>query len=256
MTHARLKDAAFGLAVAGLLAVAVQAAALDDAALQQRIEARLRKAGLANDVSVTVMQGRAMLTGVAGSLEARMEALLAARKEAKDVEDRMQLAVAPRADAAILRDVERAILGYPYYGVFDSVAVGVKDGALVLQGSVRQPYRKDDIEERVRKVAGLRAIDNQVRVQPLSFNDDRLRAELLHGIYGSSLFDRFAYWADPPVRIVVENGHVTLTGYVASQVERQVAGSIARGTLAFSVDNQLKLDDEKPREAARSVSGG
>jgi hyperosmotically inducible protein len=250
-----LKDAAFGLAVAGLLAFAVPAAALDDAALQQKIEARLRKAGLANDVSVAVEGGRATLTGAAGSLEARREALEAALKEATSVDDRMQLTVAPRADEAILRDVERAILGYPYYGVFDSVAVGVKDGAVVLQGSVRQPYRKDDIEERVVKVAGLRAIDNQIRVQPLSFNDDRLRAELLHGIYGSALFDRFAYWADPPVRIVVENGHVTLTGYVASQVEKQVAGMLARGTLAFSVDNQLKLDDEKPREAAGATSG-
>jgi hyperosmotically inducible protein len=159
---------------------------------------------------------------------------------------------APRADEAIFRDVERAILGYVHYGVFDSVAVGVQDGSVVLQGSVRHPYRKDDIEGRVARVAGVRAIVNQIRVQPVSFNDDRLRAELLRGIYGSAVFDRFASWADPPVRIVVENGHVTLTGYVTSQVERQLAGMVARGTLAFSVDNQLKLDRE--RETARRSS--
>jgi hyperosmotically inducible protein len=230
-------------------------AAVDDAVLQQKIEARLRKAGLANDVSASVHEGRATLTGVVGSLEDRREALAAAQKEAREVEDRLALNVAARSDQAILRDVERAILDYPNYGVFDSVAAGVQDGAVVLQGSVRQPYRKDDIEERVVRIAGVRAIDNQLRVQPLSFNDDRLRAELLRGIYGSSLFDRFEYWADPPVRIVVENGHVTLTGYVPSQVERHMAGAIARGTLAFSVDNQLRLDGERIEGGSRSTSG-
>ena len=155
-----------------------------------------------------------------------------------------------RPDGAILKDVEKAILGYPYYTVFDSVSVGVQEGLVSMQGSVKEPYRKDDIEGRVAKIPGIRSVESEIRVQPLSFGDDRLRLELLRKIYGNGAFIHFASWANPPVRIVVENGHVTLTGYVNGQVDRQMIGAIARGTLAFSVDNQLKLDSEA--EAVRS----
>jgi osmotically-inducible protein OsmY len=41
----------------------------------------------------------------------------------------------------------------------------------------------------------------------------------------------------------VENGHVTLTGVVNSEVERRVAEAIARSTFGvFSVDNRLRRE--------------
>jgi osmotically-inducible protein OsmY len=46
------------------------------------------------------------------------------------------------------------------------------------------------------------------------------------------------------VRIIVDGGRVTLTGYVNSEVERFLVGQVARDTLAFAVDNQVKLDRE------------
>jgi len=43
----------------------------------------------------------------------------------------------------------------------------------------------------------------------------------------------------------VENGHVTLTGVVNSEVERRKAEAVARTTFGvFSVDNRLRLDSE------------
>jgi hypothetical protein len=153
-----------------------------------------------------------------------------------------------RSDAAIKRDVENAVLGYSRYTVFDAIGVLVQDGNVTLLGSVNQPYRKDDIEKRVAKIPGVQVLDNQIAVQPLSFNDDRLRAELVRKIYGGDVLMNPSM-ADPPVRIVVANGHVTLMGYVNSEVERRMIGAIARGTLSFGVDNQLKLDSE--READR-----
>ena len=150
----------------------------------------------------------------------------------------------PRPDAAIQRDAERAILGYTYYGVFDAVGVVVQDGQVTLVGSVKQPYRKDDIERRVAKVAGVRDLHNEIEVQPVSFHDDRLRAELVRAIYGRGVLVNPSR-VDPPVRIVVANGRITLLGYASSEVERQMVGHIARGTLAFGVDNQLKLEGER-----------
>jgi len=148
-------------------------------------------------------------------------------------------------DQTLLRGVSNAVLSSPRYGVFDSVGVRVQDGKVVLTGSVREPWLKDELEKRVAKVTGVTNLASEIRVQPLSFNDERLRLQIARSIYGSDLLGSYASWANPPVRIIVENGHVTLTGSVVSNVERQLAGIRARQTLAFSVDNQIELDSDR-----------
>jgi osmotically-inducible protein OsmY len=123
----------------------------------------------------------------------------------------------------------------------------------VLQGSVRDEYRRDQILDRVARVPGLRDMKSEIRAQPVSFFDDRLRRELVAKIYGNpnGLFVRFANAVNPPVRIIVENGRVTLTGYVGTPLEQTVLGHIARGTSAFQVDNQVQLESDRTREEAR-----
>ena len=148
----------------------------------------------------------------------------------------------------VQKAVADAILGYVHYGVFDSVGVGVDDGVVTLVGSVYQPWRRDELEGRVARLTGVREIKNGLRVQPASIFDDRLRAQLYRRIYGNGLFERYASFANPPIRIVVENGKVTLTGVVNSRVERAVLGSIANGTLAFRVDNQVQVESEIRKE--------
>jgi osmotically-inducible protein OsmY len=156
-----------------------------------------------------------------------------------------------RTDADIRDAVADAVLDYPHYGVFDSVGVGVEDGVVTLQGSVRQPWRKKDIEQRVAEVAGVRELKSQIRVQPVSNFDDRLRRQLYRQFYGDVL-ERFAGLTNPPVHIVVENGHITLTGVVSSQVDKVKLETIARGTLAFRVDNQIQVEGETGKEKART----
>jgi hypothetical protein len=50
--------------------------------------------------------------------------------------------------------------------------------------------------------------------------------------------------SNPPIHIVVERGRVTLTGVVASDVERMLARSLATSFNAFSVTSALKTDAE------------
>ena len=58
------------------------------------------------------------------------------------------------------------------------------------------------------------------------------------------MFSNYAIQVNPPIHVVVENGHVTLTG-VNSEVERRQAETVARTTFGvFSVENQLRLDRE------------
>jgi osmotically-inducible protein OsmY len=160
---------------------------------------------------------------------------------------------AERTDVAIGKDVVDAILRYPWYTVFDSIEAGVEDGVVTLRGSVNQPYRKSDVEKRVARIAGVKGVSNAIRVQPLSPFDDRLRRELVHRIYGDERFVQYASWAHPPIRIIVDRGRVTLTGFIGSAVEQQLVGHIARGTLAFAVDNQVRLESEKNAEPVRKA---
>ncbi len=163
-------------------------------------------------------------------------------------------AQAERKDSEIRKDVFDRILGYAWYTVFDSIEAGVENGVVTLRGSVNQPYRKTDIEKRVSGIAGVKQVTSDIRVQGVSSFDDRLRRELVYRIYGDERFVQYASWAHPPIRIVVDKGRITLTGLVGSAVEQQLVGHIARGTLAFSVDNQVKLESDVKAEPVRKAS--
>jgi osmotically-inducible protein OsmY len=239
------------LAAAASLLLAGPARADDDAKAQRKIEERLAKAGLDSsaDIKVTVKDGAARLEGAVLTYEASYKAEKAARKEAKQVDNRLVVGAEPRPDSDIRRDVEKAILGYPYYGVFDSIEVGVKDGVVALRGSVYQPWRKDDIEARVAEVPGLKGMASEIRVQGVSGFDESLRRQLYRRIYGSQDFVQYSNWAHPPIRM--EDGKVTLTGYVRSSVEQAMLGHIANGTLAFGVENQVQVEGARPPEDSK-----
>ena len=122
------------------------------------------------------------------------------------------------------------------------------DGRVVLSGWVTMPYKRDDLERRVRKVEGVRAVDNKIGVLPVSQFDDELRFSIARAIYGHSLFWNYATMANPPIRVVVNRGRVTLEGVVQSNVERMLARSLASGFGAF--------DDEERAEDGRGSARG
>jgi osmotically-inducible protein OsmY len=242
------------LAAAGIL-LAAGAAFADDASIQRKVEERLAKAHLDQtaDVQVAVKDGAVTLDGMVTRMDASLAAERAALKESKTVENRLKVVPdVERKDADIQKDVEEQILRYPWYTVFDSVGVGVHDGVVYLNGSVNQPYRRSDIENRVADVEGVRGMKNGIQVQSVSFFDEQLRRQLARRIYGNEMFVRYANWANPPIRIIVDRGKVTLTGYVNSKVEQAVLGNIANGTLAFGVDNQVKVESERGAEPTKA----
>ena len=167
-------------------------------------------------------------------------------------DESVRAVAAPQADADIQSEVVDAVLGYVHYGVFDSIGVGVEDGVVTLTGSVLEPWHKDDLQKRVARLEGVREVKNQIRVQPASIFDDRLRVQLYRQIYGAGMFERYAMLSNPPIHIVVENGNITLTGLVNSRVEKVALESIARGTLAFKVDNQVQVESEINKEPAKA----
>lgn len=158
-----------------------------------------------------------------------------------------------RKDLQVFNDISTQVNRYTQFTIFDSIDAGVDDGHVVLSGWVTMPYKKTDIERRVAKVAGVKAVKNDIQVLPVSQFDDELRFRIARAIYGSSSFWNYGAMANPPIHIVVVRGHVTLTGVVNSHVDRVLARSLAIGFGSFDVKNELKTDAEV-REALEKVT--
>ena len=151
---------------------------------------------------------------------------------------------AQRENLEIFRDVSKQVLQYPRFTIFDNVDASVDDGVVTLSGNVTMPFKSKDIERRVAGVEGIRAVRNEVTVLPVSQFDDDLRFQIARAIYGNSNFWRYGAMVNPPVHIIVENGHVTLDGVVNNNIDRVLARSIASSFTAFSLTNDLKTDAE------------
>jgi hyperosmotically inducible protein len=153
-----------------------------------------------------------------------------------------------RKDLQIFRDVSQTVNRYTQFTIFDSIDASVTQGHVTLGGWVTMPYKKDDIERRVRAVAGVNGLDNKIQVLPVSQFDDELRFRIARAIYGNSAFWNYAAMVNPPIHIVVNGGRVTLQGVVQNNVERQLARSLATGFAAFEIRNELKTDEEVQAE--------
>jgi hyperosmotically inducible periplasmic protein len=149
-----------------------------------------------------------------------------------------------RKDLQIFNDISKAVNRYAQFTIFDDVAANVKDGVVTLTGKVTMPYKKSDIEKRVAKVEGVTKVVDKIDVLPVSQFDNQLRFRIARAIYGNSNFSDLAIMANPPIHIVVENGRVTLTGVVRSEVDKMLARSLASGRGEFSLKTELKTDQE------------
>ena len=147
-----------------------------------------------------------------------------------------------RADGDLAQRVASTVRGYVQIGIFDDVTIDVSDRSVTLQGRVTMPFKREEIGARVAKIDGIRTVTNNIRVLPLSNYDSDLRQRIAQAIYGHSTFWRYASMSQPPIHIIVENGRVTLTGVVGSELERTLAGALAYVPGAFAVTNALEID--------------
>jgi hyperosmotically inducible periplasmic protein len=151
---------------------------------------------------------------------------------------------AGNGDLQVFRDVQKQVLQYAHFTIFDSVKMEIDNGIVTLTGKVTMPYKRTDIEKRVAKLDGVTEVHNRIEVLPVSIYDDELRVGIARAIYGNSNFWNYASMANPPIHIIVENGHVTLEGVVNNNVDRMLARSLASGFGTFSLKNELKTDAE------------
>jgi hyperosmotically inducible periplasmic protein len=146
----------------------------------------------------------------------------------------------------IQKEVRHEILMLPYFDVFDNITFKVEGYDVTLSGQVVRPTLKRDAERVVKAIEGVEKVDNHIDVLPVSPNDDRIRVRAFRAIYGYSALQRYALPVIKPVRIIVNNGHITLEGVVDSEADKNLVNMRARGVSgAFSVTNNLIVASSK-----------
>jgi hyperosmotically inducible protein len=151
----------------------------------------------------------------------------------------------PQAEERITKEVRHQLLLLPRLSVFDNLAYKVEGYKVTLLGQVREPVLKSDAENAVKHIEGVEQVDNKIEVLPTSPMDDGLRRRLYVAIYGNPALEKYAMPVVKPIRIIVNNGHVTLEGVVDSETDKNLAGLRANGVPGiFSVTNNLRVVKE------------
>jgi hyperosmotically inducible protein len=159
-------------------------------------------------------------------------------------------AVSQKSLDRITKEVRHELVMLPFYGVFDNLAYKVDpDGTVTLLGQVSRPVLKSDAENAVKRIEGVEKVVNNIEVLPTSINDDQIRRAAYRAIYGNEVLSQYQLRAVPPIHIIVKNGHITLEGVVARQMDKQIAGIQANSVPgAFSVTNNLVVEEEDKKK--------
>src|SRR4026207_933015 len=110
-------------------------------------------------------------------------------------------------DPQLSRRVRRELVTLPYYGVFDNLAYNINGGNVTLYGQVVRPSTRSDAERRVKKIAGVTRVVNNIKVLPLSRFDDQIRAATYRSIANMGGLHRYLRGTNPSIHIVVDRGH-------------------------------------------------
>lgn len=154
-----------------------------------------------------------------------------------------QASTAPKPEPTLAEKVRRELVMLPYYSVFDDLRYRIDGDTVVLSGAVTRPMLRSSAENVVRAIRGVELVRNEVRVLPLSPFDDRIRLATARAVFSGNALFRYSLAAVPSVRIIVENGNITLTGVVANEFDRTLAYMRAMSVPgAFSVKNDLLIE--------------
>jgi hyperosmotically inducible protein len=147
----------------------------------------------------------------------------------------------------IEQKVFKEILTLPYYGVFDHIAFKVDGGTVTLYGKVANAVNRKSAERSIRDIKGVTNVVNNIEILPLGSFDNTIRRQVFREFASRGLY-RYLWEPNPSVRIIVENGHVSLEGYVANRGDYNLMNILANGVSGvFSVDNNLFVGKDQPR---------
>lgn len=152
----------------------------------------------------------------------------------------------PQDDARTANKVRKELVTLPYYGVFDNLAYKVEGSTVTLYGQVVDAVTRKDAENRVKRIAGVERVINNIQVLPVGGFDNTIRVQTYRAIARTGGLYRYFMGANPSIHIVVNRGRVTLEGVVSNRMDSQLAYTAARQVPGvFQVTNNLRVENER-----------
>lgn len=246
-----MKKQMFAVTVALLVLLSMTAMAATgryDQQIQQAVSQKIHEAKQLQNVNSSVEDGIVTLTGTANLYQDKLDAARKVKKLANVTGVRNDIAVAGETvpDSQLQKKLAKQ-LAYDRVGYFDNtfnyLALDVKNGVVTMSGDTMWDVPKDDALTIAARTPGVKDVVNDVKVLPVSQFDDSIRVRTARAIYRDSVLGKYATDPVHPIRIVVDNGHVTLYGTVENAMDKTIAGMRANSVPgAFSVENKLVVN--------------
>ena len=219
-----------------------------------RIQAELTKS-LSNakfkGVQASVQNGVVSLAGTVDVYGAKEDALKRVHKikAVTAVKDDLQVGGPVIPDEVLQRKLLGKIqsdrIGYGTTA-FNAISLNVDHGVVTLGGTAYGPMDKDYALADASYTAGVKGVVDNIQVDPVSMFDDKIRLATARSIYGYPTLNKYAIDPAKPIRIVVQNGNVTLVGVVINKADKEVAGLRANSVPGvFKVTNDLQVANER-----------
>lgn len=221
-------------------------------------QAKLNKSQF-KDVKVTVDNGIATLTGSVSLYEYKKDALNRVRKAKGVTAVRNEIQVTGQSvpdDQLKAKLAEKLAYDRVGYGTtpFNAITVNVQNGVVTLGGHAYSYPDKDSALAMVSTYPGVKDVVDDIEVDPTSIMDDQTRLAVARAIYGYPSLNKYSIDPAKPIRISVQNGHVSLYGTVDSKADKDTANIRANAVPGvFSVKNYLQVagqpsETEKPQK--------
>jgi hyperosmotically inducible protein len=215
-----------------------------DQQIQRQVAEELQKKERLRGITVTVedaivtLSGRVTLYIDKVNAESRVRKI----KNLDGIRNHITVETTP-VENAELRETLADRLRYHragYGALFNNVTVGVENGVVTIGGKMRDYPDRDSAIAIVETTPGVKDVIDELDVAPLSKADDELRMRLARAVYGHASLRKYGLDPQAPIRIVVENGHVELSGVVNSKGDRQIVYTQVKFVPGvFSVTNRL-----------------
>src|SRR5204862_8271467 len=144
----------------------------------------------------------------------------------------------------VTQQIHHEIVTLPFSGIWDWIDADLRSsGTVVLSGEVTSPVTRSEIESRMRHIESVSNVVNDIKVLPLSGFDNQIRMSVYRSLFNfNSQLSKYAMGANPSISIIVENGKVTLKGFVSNPMDKQLAGMAANRVFGvFSLNNELQI---------------